>query len=257
MFSGGALEQLSIFALGIMPYVSASIILQLMTVVVQAARGAAQGGRGRPAQDQPVHALRHDRAQHRPEHGHRALLRGPATARTQYGDVVREPGWGFRLMTMITLTTGTAFIMWLGEQITERGIGNGISLIIFAGICADLPDALFRTATLLKTSESLQPVEPAARGRPSCIGIVCGHRASSSARSAASRSTTPSAWSAGRCTAARPRTCRCKREHGRRDPADLRVVAADVPGHAAATCNVPGHGRGCSERAARRATGAT
>jgi preprotein translocase subunit SecY len=77
---------------------------------------------------------------------------------TQYGDVVREPGLGFRLMTMVSLTTGTAFIMWLGEQITERGIGNGVSMIIFAGICADLPDAAFRTGSLLKTSESLQPV---------------------------------------------------------------------------------------------------
>ncbi|MCS6911900.1 MAG: preprotein translocase subunit SecY [Myxococcales bacterium] len=145
MFSGGALEQLSIFALGIMPYISASIILQLLTVVI-------------PALDQ---------LQKEGEQGRRkinqytrygtiglSLVQGFFIARwlegsgsggfAQFGSVVLNPGLGFDLMTMLTLTTGTAFIMWLGEQITERGIGNGISLIIFAGIVAQFPDAMVR-----------------------------------------------------------------------------------------------------------------
>lgn len=144
MFSGGALEQLSIFALGIMPYISASIILQLLTVVI-------------PALDQ---------LQKEGESGRRkinqytrygtvvlSLVQGFFIARwlegsssqagmAQFGSVVLEPGIRFDLLAMLTLTTGTAFIMWLGEQITERGIGNGISLIIFAGIVARFPDAM-------------------------------------------------------------------------------------------------------------------
>ncbi len=156
MFSGGALEQLSIFALGIMPYISASIIIQLMTVVV-------------PKLDQ---------LKKEGESGNRKI-----NQYTRYGtiglslvqsffiaswleglgrgggggfsgaEVVADPGWAFRLLTMLTLTTGTAFIMWLGEQITERGIGNGISLIIFAGIVAGLPDAVSQVVTLSSMGE--------------------------------------------------------------------------------------------------------
>ena len=144
MFSGGALEQLSIFALGIMPYVSASIILQLLTVVVPHARASsAKKGEQGQQQDQPVHPLRHDRAVAGAGVLHRdASFEGLNRTYAQCGDVVANPGLGFQLLTMLTLTTGTAFIMWLGEQITERGIGNGISLIIFAGIVAAMPDAL-------------------------------------------------------------------------------------------------------------------
>ena len=134
--SGGALEQVSIFALGVMPYVSASIILQLLTSVFR-----------------PLEELRKEG-----EMGQRkinqytryatialALVQGFSISlyleNRQTADlvsVVRDPGWGFRLMAMLTLATGTAFIMWLGEQITERGIGNGISMIIFAGIVAEI-----------------------------------------------------------------------------------------------------------------------
>ena len=142
MFSGGALEQLSIFALGIMPYISASIILQLLTVVVPALeRLSKEGQQGQKTINQYTRygtiAL--------------SLVQSFFIARwlesnnhngQGFGDVVLNPGIGFELLTMISLTTGTAFIMWLGEQITERGIGNGISLIIFAGIIARLPDAL-------------------------------------------------------------------------------------------------------------------
>jgi preprotein translocase subunit SecY len=143
MFSGGALERLSVFALGIMPYISASIILQLMTVVIPHLEQLKKEG----------------------EQGRKKI-----TQYTRYGTVILSiiqgfgisiglermgavivPGWGFRLMSVLTLTAGTAFIMWLGEQITERGIGNGISLIIFAGIVARMPTAMSNTFRLVST----------------------------------------------------------------------------------------------------------
>lgn len=151
MFSGGALSHLSVFALGIMPYISASIILQLLTVVIPTLERLSKEG----------------------ESGRRKI-----TQYTRYGTVVLSiiqgfgiavglegmmgpgdvpivimPGWGFRLITVLTLTAGTAFIMWLGEQITERGIGNGISLIIFAGIVAGIPNAIISTVRLMQAGE--------------------------------------------------------------------------------------------------------
>ncbi len=151
LMSGGALEQFSIFALGIMPYISASIILQLLTVVIPHLERLSKEG----------------------EVGRRKI-----TQYTRYGTVVLsiiqslfisiglehvtarsgapvvfDPGWAFRLMTVITLSSGTAFIMWLGEQISERGIGNGISLIIFAGIVARLPSAVRTTAQFVREGE--------------------------------------------------------------------------------------------------------
>ena len=145
MFSGGALERLSVFALGIMPYISASIILQLMTVVVPHLEQLKKEG----------------------EQGQKKI-----TQYTRYGTVllsviqgfgisvgleamrvVDTPGWGFRIMTVLTLTAGTAFIMWLGEQISERGIGNGISLIIFAGIIARMPAAVISTLRMVSAGE--------------------------------------------------------------------------------------------------------
>jgi len=151
MFSGGALENFSIFALGIMPYISASIIIQLLTVVVPQLEALSKEG----------------------ESGRRKI-----TQYTRYGTVVLsiiqgffiasglegmsspngiaivlEPGTQFKLMTVLTLTSGTAFIMWLGEQMTERGIGNGISLIIFSGIVARMPAAVGNTIALIKSGE--------------------------------------------------------------------------------------------------------
>jgi len=170
MFSGGALEQLSIFALGIMPYVSASIILQLMSVVLkplEEMRKEGEAGQRKINQYTRYGTIVISLVQ---STGLALYFEG-LNGTTQYGDVVREPGWSFRILTMISLTTGTAFIMWLGEQIGERGIGNGTSMIIFAGICADLPDALFRTSSLLKTSESLQPVDLLLVAAI-CLGIV-------------------------------------------------------------------------------------
>jgi len=151
MFSGGALERFSIFSLGIMPYISASIILQLLTVVIPYLEKLSKEG----------------------EMGRRKI-----TQYTRYGTIVLSilqsffiavglesveapgggpvvfhPGWYFRIMTVVTLTTGTAFIMWLGEQITERGIGNGISLIIFSGIVASLPSAVGTTLDYIRLNE--------------------------------------------------------------------------------------------------------
>ena len=149
IFSGGALRRLSVFALGIMPYILASIILQLLTVVWPYLEKLSKEG----------------------EMGRKKI-----TQYTRYGTVllsfiqasgiglwlekqvapggarlVPHPGWGFRLMTILTLTTGTIFIMWLGEQNTERGIGNGISLIIFAGIVVGLPRAIFGLFEQIRT----------------------------------------------------------------------------------------------------------
>jgi preprotein translocase subunit SecY len=148
MFSGGALSKVTIFALGIMPYITASIVLQLLTVVIPSLQALAKEG----------------------EAGRKKI-----TEYTRYGTVlismfqsfwmavgiekmgggafVESTGWSFRILTMITLTAGTTFIMWLGEQITERGIGNGISLIIFAGIVAGFPRAVSNTFSLAKAGE--------------------------------------------------------------------------------------------------------
>jgi preprotein translocase subunit SecY len=164
MFSGGTLGNLSIFALGIMPYVSASIILQLLTMVFK-----------------PLDELRKEG-----EQGQRkinqytrygtivlsliqgfgiamsleAMNNGDLSDSAAVGDVVTHAGWGFRLMSMLTLTTGTAFMMWVGEQITERGIGNGISLLIFAGIVDGIPDGI---ASYFATNKgNIQPLNLAA-----------------------------------------------------------------------------------------------
>src|SRR5574339_1192659 len=152
MFTGGNLSRVTIFALGIMPYISASIILQLLTVVWPYLERLSKEG----------------------ELGRRKI-----TQYTRYGTIllsvvqslgiayflekntgiagglplVYNPGWGFRLLTVLTLTTGTTFIMWLGAQITERGIGNGMSLIIFAGIVVNLPHAVIVTIDQLRTGQ--------------------------------------------------------------------------------------------------------
>jgi preprotein translocase subunit SecY len=142
MFSGGALEQMSIFALGIMPYISASIILQLLTVVLpKLEQIQREGEMGRRRLNQYTRYGCVVLAIIQSFFIARWLVSNNA-AYAQFGQVVPNPGWYFYLLTMISLTTGTAFIMWLGEQITERGIGNGISLIIFAGIVTELPSAV-------------------------------------------------------------------------------------------------------------------
>jgi preprotein translocase subunit SecY len=151
MFSGGALERLSVFALGIMPYISASIILQLLTVAVpHLDRLSKEGESGRKKITQYT---RYGTVVLSIIQGFGISIGLESMSAPGGAPVVAYPGWGFRLMTVLTLTAGTAFIMWLGEQITERGIGNGISLIIFAGIVARMPSAIGNTFRLMKTGE--------------------------------------------------------------------------------------------------------
>ncbi len=151
MFSGGALQNFSIFALGIMPYISASIIIQLLTVVIpqlEALKKEGQAGTRKITQYTRYGTVV------------LSVIQGGFIARGLQGmsgpegsPIVLEPGLPFILMTILTLTTGTAFIMWLGEQMTERGIGNGISLIIFAGIVARGPAAVVNSIELVRAGE--------------------------------------------------------------------------------------------------------
>ena len=152
MFSGGAMERLTIFALGIMPYISASIIMQLLTAVIPALEKLAKEGR-----------VGHQKINQYTRYGTVVLslvqsffialwLENPA--RFEGLRVVMYPGWGFRILTVLTLTTGTIFIMWLGEQIQERGIGNGISLVITAGIISRIPAALHQLFVLISPFDS-------------------------------------------------------------------------------------------------------
>ncbi len=149
LFSGGALEQLSIFALGIMPYISATIIFQLLTVVIpQLEQLKKEGEQGQKKINQWSRYATIVLAMFQ------SFLISFALENGQFGEgAVIDPGWGFRLMTMVTLTSGTAFIMWLGEQITERGIGNGISLVIFSGIIVSIPSGISQLVELIRTDQ--------------------------------------------------------------------------------------------------------
>ncbi len=151
MFSGGALERLTVFALGIMPYISSSIIFQLLTVVIPAIEKLSkegESGRKKIIQYTRYGTIVLSVVQGLGISVGLESMRGPA------GElVVPSPGWGFRILTVITLTAGTAFIMWLGEQMSEKGIGNGISLIIFAGIIVRMPAAIGNTIKLLNAGQ--------------------------------------------------------------------------------------------------------
>ena len=150
MFSGGALSRFSVFALGIMPYISASIIMQLMTYVVptfEQMKKEGEAGRRKITQFTRYGTLG------------LALFQsfGIALALEGTAGLVLSPGFGFRVATVVSLTAGTLFLMWLGEQITERGLGNGISILIFGGIAAGLPSALGGFGSLI-SSGSMSPV---------------------------------------------------------------------------------------------------
>src|ERR1700719_295471 len=151
LFSGGQLRRLTIFALGIMPYITASIILQLLTVVYEPlAKLQKEGELGRKKITQWTRYIT-------------VILSSVQSLGIAYGlekgGFALNPGWGFRLMTMLTLTSGSAFIMWLGEQITERGVGNGMSLLIFAGIVVGLPRGVVELIDKAKNG-SLGPFTP-------------------------------------------------------------------------------------------------
>jgi len=151
MFSGGALKRMSVMALGIMPYISASIILELLTVVVPYLEKLKK--EGEQGQKKITQYTRYGTVI-------LSIIQGFGIAiglerMTSPGGAMVVPvgGWGFRVLTVLTLTAGTSFLMWLGEQITERGIGNGISLIIYAGIVARFPVAVANTFRMMGTGE--------------------------------------------------------------------------------------------------------
>jgi preprotein translocase subunit SecY len=151
MFAGGALSNLSVFALGIMPYISASIILQLLTVAVpHLEKLSKEGEAGRRKITQYT---RYGTVLLSVIQGFGIAIGLENMAGPTGVSIVLDPGWAFRMMTVITLTAGTAFIMWIGEQITEKGIGNGISLIIFAGIVCGAPTAILSTFNLMSAGE--------------------------------------------------------------------------------------------------------
>ena len=151
MFSGGALSNMSVMALGIMPYISSSIILQLLTVVIpHLEKLKKEGEQGRKKITQYT---RYGTVILSVVQGFGIAVGLENMSSPGGAMIVPVGGWGFRLLTVITLTAGTAFLMWLGEQVTERGIGNGISLIIFAGIVARLPLAVGNTFRLMGTGE--------------------------------------------------------------------------------------------------------
>mgnify|MGYP003416897359 CR=1 FL=1 len=144
MFSGGALSRFTVFALGIMPYISASIIMQLMTYVVptfEQMKKEGEAGRRKITQFTRYGTLG------------LALFQslGIAVALESSPGLVLDPGFGFRMTAVVSLTAGTMFLMWLGEQITERGLGNGISILIFAGIAAGLPSSIGGLLELVRT----------------------------------------------------------------------------------------------------------
>ena len=144
MFSGGALSRFTVFALGIMPYISASIIMQLMTYVIptlESLKKEGESGRRKITQYTRYGTLG------------LALFQSLGIALALEGSpgLVLSPGFGFRMTAVVSLTAGTMFLMWLGEQVTERGLGNGISILIFAGIAAGLPNAIGGLAELVRT----------------------------------------------------------------------------------------------------------
>lgn len=146
MFSGGAISRLTIFALGIMPYISSSIILQLLTAVIPALERLAKEGEA--GQKKIVQYTRYGTVALAVIQSFFIAVWLENPARFQGLQIVQFPGWPFRILTVITLTSGTAFIMWLGEQIQEYGIGNGMSLIITAGIISRIPTALYQVYAL-------------------------------------------------------------------------------------------------------------
>lgn len=149
LFSGGNFRTISIFALGVTPYITSSIILQLMTVVYPALKKLQEEGElGRQKINQYTRYLT-------------VLLGGIQTAFVAHWlqvNGVGDPGWGFMLTTILTLTTGTIFVMWLGEQITERGVGNGISLLIFAGIVIGLPNGISQVFERVRGGDTLATI---------------------------------------------------------------------------------------------------
>ena len=159
MFSGGAMEKLTIFALGIMPYISSSIIMQLLTAVIPALEKISKEGKA--GYEKINQFTRYGTVGLAVVQSFFIALWLENPARFEGLKIVMDPGWGFRIITVLTLTTGTIFIMWLGEQIQERGIGNGISLIITAGIISRIPAAIHQLFVLVSPfAASRRQIQP-------------------------------------------------------------------------------------------------
>lgn len=159
MFSGGAMSRMTIFALGIMPYISCSIIMQLLTAVVPALEKLAK--EGKTGHQKITQYTRYGTVLLSVIQSYFIAIWVEGLGRSEGLQIVMIPGWGFRILTILTLTTGTIFIMWLGEQIQERGIGNGISLIITAGIISRIPSAGYQLWVLFSPySPSKRTLEP-------------------------------------------------------------------------------------------------
>ena len=233
MFTGGSLSRITIFALGVMPYISSSIILQLLTVVwPYLERLSKEGELGRRKITQYTRYLTLVLA----------IVQSLGIAiylerQTQIAGglpLVYEPGWGFRLVCMLTLTTGTMFIMWLGEQITERGIGNGMSLIIFAGIVVNFPRAVIATFDQLRTGQiglltmAILRGADGRRGRRDHL-----RRARPSPHHRAVRQARRRAPPVRRLEHAHP----AQGQHRRRHPGDLRELDPDVPADVRRACS--------------------
>ena len=221
MFSGGALSRFTVFALGIMPYISASIIMQLLTYVVptfEQLKKEGEAGRRKITQYTRYGTLG------------LALFQslGIAMALEGSAGLVMSPGFGFRMTAVVSLTAGTMFLMWLGEQITERGLGNGISILIFAGIAAGLPSAIGGLLELVRTgamSIIVALVIVAVGGAGDLLRGVRGTRpAQDPGELCAPSGGQQGLWRPVVAPAA-------EAEHGRRDPADLRLVDHPAAGH--------------------------
>ena len=214
LFSGGNFRTISVFALGVTPYITASIILQLMTVVSpQLKKLQEEGEMGRQKINQWTRYLTVVLA----------AIQTSFVAHWLQVNGVGAPGWGFRLSTVLTLTTGTMFVMWLGEQITERGVGNGISLLIFAGIVIGLPRGVQQVAERLSGGDTMATIGVFAM----VVALIADHRVHRLCRSGATKD------SRQLCEASR-RSPGCRRtanddaaedQYGRRDPCDLCVVS--------------------------------
>lgn len=205
MFSGGGLSNVSVFALGVMPYISASIIMQLLQVVSpdvkRMAREEGQAGRRKITQYTRYMTVLITLVQGL------GIAVGLENMTSPAGmPVVLTPGWHFRLVTMITFTAGSVLVMWLGEQITERGIGNGISLIIFCGIVVGIPRGIIQSVALIEAGDMslFMAVVIVAFMAAVLVAIVFVERPSG-----ASPSAMPSARSGVKCMAGRTRICPC------------------------------------------------
>ena len=221
MFSGGAMERMSIFAMGVMPYISASIIIQMMSMVVPSLMELRKEGEAGKRKITQLTRIRHRGARRIPV----VCGRGRDAERWHGAD----PGvLHLDLPATITMTTGTMFLMWLGEQITERGIGNGISMIILVSIISGLPGAVARTIEQVNTGEMAGPV---AIGLliiiVGCHGILRVH----GARAAPHHGELRQAPGRPTLMGGRDHPPAVQAEHGGRDPGDLCVQPAAVPGY--------------------------